>query len=68
MKYQVNPKLVKNAKEDYLFMHCLPAHRGEEVSAEVLEGSQSVVWDEAENRLHTQKALMEYLLLGKLSS
>lgn len=55
------------AKKDALFMHCLPAHRGEEVSAEVLEGPQSVVWDEAENRLHTQKALMEYLLLGKLA-
>ena len=46
-------------------MHCLPAHRGEEVTEEVLEGPQSVVWDEAENRLHVQKALMEYLLLGK---
>jgi ornithine carbamoyltransferase len=53
------------ARPEALFMHCLPAHRGEEVSEEVLEGPQSVVWDEAENRLHVQKALMEYLLLGQ---
>jgi len=59
--------MMSRAHADALFMHCLPAHRGEEVSAEVIDGPQSVVWDEAENRLHVQKALMEYLLLGKLN-
>jgi ornithine carbamoyltransferase len=54
------------ANSGALFMHCLPAHRGEEVSASVIDGPQSVVWDEAENRLHVQKALMEFLLCGKL--
>lgn len=60
--FQVNEALLAYADKDALFMHCLPAHRGEEVSAEVIDGPQSVVWDEAENRLHAQKALMEYLM------
>jgi ornithine carbamoyltransferase len=62
--YQVNAQVMAQAKSDALFLHCLPAHRGEEVSAEVIDGPQSRVWDEAENRLHVQKALMEFLLLG----
>jgi ornithine carbamoyltransferase len=61
-QYQVNARPMALAKPDALFMHCLPAHRGEEVSAEVIDGPQSVVWDEAENRLHAQKALLEMLL------
>ncbi len=61
--YQVNRALMELAAKDALFMHCLPAHRGEEVTAEVLEGPQSVIWDEAENRLHSQKALLEFLLV-----
>jgi ornithine carbamoyltransferase len=63
--WMVDAEMMRNAKTDALFMHCLPAHRGEEVAAEVIDGPQSVVWDEAENRLHVQKALMEYLLLGR---
>ena len=64
--WQVDPAMMKAARRDALFMHCLPAHRGEEVAAAVIDGKQSVVWEEAENRLHTQKALMEFLLLGKV--
>ncbi|MBS0346296.1 MAG: ornithine carbamoyltransferase [Proteobacteria bacterium] len=64
--WQVDEDMMKVANPGALFMHCLPAHRGEEVSAEVIDGPQSVVWDEAENRLHVQKALMEYLLIGKI--
>lgn len=61
--YQVNSELMSLADNDALFMHCLPAHRGEEVSADVIDGKHSVVWDEAENRLHSQQALLEYLCL-----
>jgi ornithine carbamoyltransferase len=64
--WQVDADMMKVAKKDALFMHCLPAHRGEEVTADVIDGPNSVVWEEAENRLHVQKALMEYLLLGKV--
>ena len=60
--FQVNSTLMAQTSEDALFMHCLPAHRGEEVSADVIDGPQSVVWDEAENRLHAQKALLEFLM------
>ena len=62
----VDEDMMRAAKPDALFMHCLPAHRGEEVEAEVIDGPQSVVWEEAENRMHVQKALMEYLLLGQI--
>jgi ornithine carbamoyltransferase len=65
--WQVDADMMKLAGPDALFMHCLPAHRGEEVAAAVIDGPQSVVWDEAENRLHTQKALMEFLLLGRVA-
>ncbi|MCU7924211.1 MAG: ornithine carbamoyltransferase [Candidatus Thiodiazotropha sp. (ex Dulcina madagascariensis)] len=64
-RYQVNDELMAQAADDALFFHCLPAHRGEEVTASVIDTEGSVVWDEAENRLHSQKALMEFLLLGR---
>jgi ornithine carbamoyltransferase len=66
--WRVDVEMMRAAKKDALFMHCLPAHRGEEVAAKVIDGPQSVVWDEAENRLHVQKALMEYLLLGRIKT
>ena len=66
--FMVDASLMSCAKPEAVFMHCLPAHRGEEVAADVVDGPQSVVWDEAENRLHVQKALMEYLLLGKVDN
>ena len=62
--WQVDQEMMQSANNGAIFMHCLPAHRGEEVTAEVIDGPQSVVWDEAENRLHVQKALLEHLLLG----
>ena len=66
--WQVDADMMRVAHPQVLFLHCLPAHRGEEVSAEVIDGPQSAVWDEAENRLHVQKALMEFLLLGRVTS
>src|SRR4051812_36433945 len=66
--WQVDGDMMRVAARNAVFMHCLPAHRGEEVAPAVIDGPQSVVWDEAENRLHTQKALMEYLVLGKVQS
>lgn len=64
----VDGDMMRVAAQDALFMHCLPAHRGEEVTSEVIDGAQSVVWEEAENRLHVQKALMEFLLLGRVNN
>jgi ornithine carbamoyltransferase len=65
--WRVDAAMMRQAKADALFMHCLPVHRGEEVTAEVIDGPQSVVWDEAENRLHAQKALLEYLVCGRVA-
>ena len=65
--WQVDAEMMRVARPEAIFLHCLPAHRGEEVSAEVIDGPQSVVWEEAENRLHVQKALMEYLVLGRVT-
>lgn len=62
--YQINPRLMDIAASDAVFMHCLPAHRGEEISEDMLDDERSVVWDEAENRLHAQKALLEFLVVG----
>ncbi len=62
--YQINPRLMDRADPEALFMHCLPAHRGEEISEDMLDDPRAVVWDEAENRLHAQKALLEFLLVG----
>jgi len=64
-RYTVNAKLMGTAARDAIFLHCLPAHRGEEVSADVIDGPQSRVWDEAENRLHIQKAIMAVLMGGE---
>ena len=66
--WQVDVEMMRAARPQALFMHCLPVHRGEEVAAAVIDGPQSVVWDEAENRMHTQKALLEYLLLGRVDA
>lgn len=65
--FQVDADMMRVADRDAVFMHCLPAHRGEEVTAEVIDGPQSVVWDEAENRLHAQKALLEFLVVGRVA-
>jgi ornithine carbamoyltransferase len=64
--WRVDAKMMRQARPDAVFMHCLPVHRGEEVAADVIDGPQSVVWDEAENRLHAQKALLEYLVCGRV--
>jgi ornithine carbamoyltransferase len=66
-QWEVDEEMMAQASPDALFMHCLPAHRGEEVAAAVIDGPQSVVWDEAENRLHAQKALLEYLVCGRVA-
>ena len=66
--YQVNAERMAEAKADAIFLHCLPAYRGYEVSADVLDGPQSVIWDEAENRLHAQKGLLAWLLAQNTSA
>jgi ornithine carbamoyltransferase len=66
--WQVDAEMMRVARPEALFLHCLPAHRGEEVATEVIDGPQSAVWDEAENRLHVQKALIEFLLLGRVTN
>ena len=66
LDWQVDAEMMRVAKKDALFMHCLPAHRGEEVATDVIDGPHSVVWEEAENRLHAQKALIEFLMLGRV--
>jgi ornithine carbamoyltransferase len=64
--FQINAGLMKHAAKDYLFMHCLPAHRGEEVSEEIIDGPHSIIFDEAENRMHVQKAILTaHILRGK---
>ncbi len=67
-KWQVNAALMKSAGPDAVFLHCLPAHRGDEVTDEVIDGPQSLAWDEAENRMHVQKALLEFLLIGQVKA
>jgi len=64
-RYQVNRALMAKAKKDAIFQHCLPAHRGDEVTDEVMDGPHSVIFDEAENRMHTEKALLCFLMLSK---
>ena len=65
-KFQVKEELFKVAREHAIFMHCLPAHRGQEVTKEIIDGPRSVVWDEAENRLHIQKAILSWAIADKL--